>query len=188
MYLLLLFSVYATTLYLFDRYLLGLLLVALICLVRYYQERIQHRLSVACALLVVLMAAYGVVVTHNMFSFYRARVALAAELRAHAIPDTSVDNGWEYNFGVELQHATHLNYPTIAVPAHAYIPAPPLPAGTCSMFWYDFTPHIHPLYGVSFDPNACYGPAPFAPVHYSRWLARTPGTLYVVRYTPTARP
>ena len=42
---------------------------------------------------------------------------------------------------------------------------PALPDDDCPMLWYDLTPHIHPLYGVSFDPDACYGPAPFAPVH-----------------------
>jgi hypothetical protein len=54
------------------------------------------------------------------------------------------------------------------------------------MFWHDKTPSITPLYGISFDPNACYGLAPFAPVRYTRWLASTPETLYVVRYTPNA--
>jgi len=53
------------------------------------------------------------------------------------------------------------------------------------MFWHTKTPHITPIYGISFDPNACYGPAPFAPVQYSRWLSHSPGTLYVVRYAPT---
>jgi hypothetical protein len=167
---------------LFDRYLLGLLVVALLCLIRYYQDRIQPRLPVASVLLVAMMAIYGIAVTHNMFALDRARVALAAEIRAAGIPDTSVDNGWEYNFGVELQHADHLNDHTIVVPANAYVPTPPLPVGTCPMNYFDFTPHIHPRYGISFDPNACYGPAPFAPVNYSRWLASKPGTLYVVNY------
>jgi hypothetical protein len=123
-----------------------------------------------------------------MFAFYRARVALASELSAAGIPNTSVDNGWEYNFGVELQYANHINEPLIVVPTHGYVPSPPLPAGTCAMNRWDDTPHIHPLYGVSFTPNACYGPAPFAPVHYSRWPYSTPGTLYVVRYIPPSRP
>ena len=52
------------------------------------------------------------------------------------------------------------------------------------MFWHDYTPHIRPVYGVSFDPDACYGLAPFAPVHYTRWPFLTPGTLYIVRYLP----
>jgi hypothetical protein len=64
---------------------------------------------------------------------------------------------------------------------------PPPPPGPCQMRWYDYTPHIHPIYGVSFDPDTCYGPAPFALVHYSRWPQRTPGSLYVVRYLPSAR-
>ncbi len=168
-----------------DRYLLGLLVVALPCLVRYYQDQIRSRLPDASIFLVAIMAIYGVAATHNMWALYRARVVMAAELRADGIPDTSVDNGWEYNFNVELQHAGHLNDERIVIPAHAYVPTPP-PAGKCLMWGYGETPHIHPLYGVSFDPNACYGPAPFTPVHYSRWLASSPGTLYVVRYTPVS--
>jgi hypothetical protein len=121
-------------------------------------------------------------VIHNTFAFYRTRVALAAELRAAGIPDTSVDNGWEYNFGVELQHTDHINEPHIVTPVRGYVRSAPLPAGTCPMNLFDDTPHIRPAYGISFIPNACYGPAPFAPAHYSRWPYRTPGTLYVVRY------
>ncbi len=169
-----------------DRYLLGPTLVAAILLIRYYQERIQPQLPMAFTLLIALMAIYGVAATHNNFAFYRARVALAAELNAAGIPDTSVDNNWEYNFDVELQHTDHINDYRIVLPAHAYIPTPPLPAGTCPMYFFDETPHIRPIYGVSFDPNACYGPAPFAPIHYSRWLGSSPGTLHVVRYTPPA--
>ncbi len=170
-----------------DRYLLGLLVVPLLCLVRYYQEQIQPRLPVAGVLLVAIMAIYGIAVTHNVFALFRARTDLAAELRSYGIPDTSVDNGWEYNLDVELQHSNHLNDHGIVVPANAYVPNPQ-PAGLCQSYLYDDTPHIHPLYAVSFDPNACYGPAHFPPVHYSRWLASAPGTLYVVRYTQNAKP
>jgi hypothetical protein len=55
------------------------------------------------------------------------------------------------------------------------------------MIYHDVSPHIRPIYGISFDPNACYGPAPFAPVQYSRWLASEPGTLYVVNYNHTLK-
>ncbi len=170
----------------YDRYLLEPLAVALPWLVRLYQERIQARMPRAALLLVAATAVYGIAMTHNMFSLYRARVKLAAELRSHGVPDTSVDNGWEYNFMVELRHSDHINDPRIVVPSGAYVPSPPLPADSCPIFWSDYTPHVRPIYGVSFDPNACYGPAPFAPVHYSRWLAKSPGTLYVVRYLPPA--
>ncbi|MGC9199016.1 MAG: ArnT family glycosyltransferase [Acidobacteriaceae bacterium] len=177
----------AATFTMFDRYLLELLVAALILATRYYQESISPRLPRTMVLLIAIMAVYGVACTHNMFSLYRARLALAGEVRASGLPDTSVDYGFEYNFGTELRHANHLNVDVIVTPADAYVPAPPLPAGTCDMFWHDYTPHIRPVYGVSFDPNACYGLAPFAPVHYSRWPYRAPGTLYVVRYVPAAK-
>jgi len=174
--------------WIYDRYTLELGLVALICLVRYYQEQIQPRIPLLGIALVATMAVVGVAITHNHFSLYRARVALADELHANGIPDTSIDNGFEQNFIVELQYADHINDKTIVFPATAYVPTPPLPAATCSMFWHDKTPHVHPIYGVSFDPNACYGLAPFAPAHYTRWLASSPATLYIVRYTPPAKP
>ena len=173
---------------LFDRYALELLLVATIFLVRYYQDRIHPQLPFATTLLVAVMAIYAIATTHNMFSIDRARVSLAAELNANGVPDTSVDNGWEYNFDVEIQQAGYINDARILIPTHAYTPAPPPPTGICQMLFYDDTPHIHPLYGISFQPNVCNGPAPFAPVHYSRWLAPSPGTLYVVHYTAPTKP
>lgn len=167
-----------------ERYLLALLVAALLCMVRYYQEAVRPRLPWAGVVLVAAMAAYGIVNTHNTFAIDRGRVAMADELRAAGVPETAVDNGWEYNQGVELQVAGRINDYRMVLPAHTYAPAPPLPAGTCEMNGYDLTPHIQPRYGISFDPHACYGLAPFAPVHYSRWLASAPGTLYVVYYTP----
>jgi hypothetical protein len=180
----------ATTSILSDRYLLGLLVVAMLCLTRYFQDSIHPQLPIATVLLIGIMAFYGVTFTHNSFAFYRARVALADELRAAGVPDTSVDNGWEYNLNVELHYATHINDPHILVPAHSYVPPPPGPIGICSMpdFWREYTPHIRPVYSVSFDPDACYGIAPFAPVHYSRWMASTPGTLYAIRSAAPATP
>jgi hypothetical protein len=177
----------AATFGLFDRYMLWLLVVTLLCLVRYYQERIQPRLPRSSVLLIAILAIYGVAVTHNMFAFYRARVALAAELRAAGVPDTSVDNGWEYNSWVELQYSGFVNDRYIVLPKRAYVPVAPVP-GPCPMFLFDDTPHIKPRYGIAFDANDCYGPAPFAPVNYSRWAASKPGTLYVVRYTLSPGP
>ena len=172
----------------YDRYALSLLVIAIIFLVRYYQQKIHFRLPRITILFIAAIAAYGIATTHNLFSLYRARVALASELQHANIPDTSVDYGWEYNIGVELQHANHLNEPTIVVPADAYVSQPPLPDTTCPMHSAELTPHLKPLYGLSFYPNSCYGLAPFAPAQYSRWLASTPGTLYIVRYTPPPKP
>jgi hypothetical protein len=166
-----------------ERYLFALLMIALLCMVRYYQEAVGQKLPWVCVAMVAAMAIYGVVNTHNTFAVDRGRVVLAKELLAAGVPDTAVDNGWEYNEGVELAHAGFINDYRMVKPAGMYKPAPPLPEGTCEVNAYDLTPHIQPRYGISFDPAACYGRAPFAPVQYSRWLAKGRGTLYVVYYT-----
>jgi hypothetical protein len=176
----------ATGFSLSDRYLLPLEVVAMLCLARYFQDQVQPQLPRITMLLVGLMALYGVTFTHNAFAFYRARVALANELHAANVPDTSVDSGWEYNLNVELQHASHINDPHIRVPANAFVPNAWNPVGICPMgqFWTTYTPHMHTVYSLSFDPSACYGRAPFDSVQYSRWMATAPGTLYIVRTTP----
>ena len=170
-----------------DRYLLAVLVVLLLFLVRFYQERVGLELPRASLLLVGISAIYGIVVTHNTFALARARVALAAELRSAGVPDTAVDNGWEYNFPLQIQRSGYVNDYRIVKPAHAYVPAAAPPMGICQAVWWDKIPDIRPVYGISFDPHTCNGPTPFAPVHYSQWLAST-GTLYVVRYTAPPQP
>jgi hypothetical protein len=120
--------------------------------VRYYQDAIRPELPWVCAALVAVMAIYGVVNTHNTFAVDRGRVALANELLAAGVPDTAVDNGWEYNQGVELEHAGFINDYRMINPEGMYKPAPPLPEGTCEVNGHDLTPHIVPRYGISFDP------------------------------------
>jgi hypothetical protein len=187
-YLSLLILAVGTTHQIFDRYGIGLYGPLLIVLIRLYQEHVKPDLPFASALLVVLMAAYGICWTHNTFALNRARVKLAQELHESGIPDTSFDGGWEYNFDTELHNATHLNYPLIKFPADAYIPMPPPPPGPCQAYWGYRTPHVKPLYGLSYDPGACYGVAPFAPVEYRAWPRRKPLELYVVRYTQSSSP
>jgi hypothetical protein len=187
MYLMLLAAAAGTTHAIYDRYALGLLGPTMIVLLRLYQEHVQPNLPIATVLLIIVMGAYGIIVTHNTFALDRARVNLANELHAHGVPFTSIDGGWDYNLDTELQYSNHINNPLIKVPADAYvIPAPP-PPGYCQGFWHDRTPHIHAVYGVSFSPDTCYGRAPFAPVQYRPWPFGTPINLYAVRYAPPAR-
>ena len=71
-----------------DRYLLELMVVSLPFLLRHYQQRIQARLPSAAVLMVGVVAIYTIMMTHNMFSLYRARIAIAQELFAAGVPDT----------------------------------------------------------------------------------------------------
>jgi hypothetical protein len=161
-----------------DRYLLPLLIVVVILLLRVYQERIHPRLPGVTILFVGIFAIYAVAVTHNLFSLYRARIAIADELHFSGIPDTAIDGGWEQNAWIELQHSAFVNEPRIIIPAGTYTPMAARHTGPCALD--ERFPHIKPRYAIAFDPNACQGPTQFPPVHYSRWLASAPGTLYVV--------
>jgi hypothetical protein len=170
----------------FDRYAIALFGPAMIVLIRLYQERVRSSLPLSSVLLIIVMAAYGIIVTHNTFALDRARVALANELQADGVPVTSVDAGWDYNLDTELQYSNHINNPLVKVPGNAYVVPRPAPPGYCQGFWHDRTPHIQAVYGISFSPDACYGRAPFAPVQYRPWPLRIPVNLYVVRYAPPA--
>lgn len=186
-YLLLLIAAVGTTHLMFDRYAMGLFGPVIIVLVRLYQERVQRDLPLVTVLLIVVMAALGVIATHNTFAMDRARVAMADELHAAGVPYTAIDGGWDYNFGTELDNASYLNVPLLKVPAGAYVaPAPP-PAGNCRPWWWEETPHVHAVYGISFRPNSCFGRAPFAPVEYRPWPFRKPYQLYAVWYVPPDR-
>jgi hypothetical protein len=165
----------------FDRYSLSLLVVLLIWLLHLFHDRVSGELPRAAFLLIVPFAVYAVACTHNQFAVHRALLDLVHELREAGVPDTMVNNGWEYNMDAELRYAPNVNDYRIDIPADAYKPQPHLDDGTCITVFASESPHIHPIYSVSYDPNACGGPAGFAPVHYSRWLASPQGTLYVVR-------
>lgn len=168
---------------LFDRYSLGLLPVVVLWLLWLYQDRRKLEVPAAAFLLIALFAAYGITTTHSAFAQRRALLAVVQELRSAGIPDTAVNFGWDYNLDTELRYAPTINDPRVLIPANAYTPAPSLDGGPCPTFWGSKSPHIHPLYSLSYDPNACFGPAPFAPIPYSRWPF-APGSLYVVHSVP----
>jgi hypothetical protein len=54
--------------------------------------------------LIAFIATHGIAFTQNMFAIDRARVTLASQLRRWD-SETSVNNGWEYSIGVDLEHA-----------------------------------------------------------------------------------
>lgn len=181
-YLLFLAAAAGTYRVLFDRYAMCLLAPAIIVLVRLYQDRVQSNLPFATVLLIIFMAAWAIILTHNTFALDRARVDLADELHANGIQFTAIDGNWDYNIGTELQNSDHINIQYLN--AGAFRSPPPTPEGYCASYWSERTPHVHGLYGISFDPRECYGKAPFAPVQYRPWPFRTPMNLYAVRYAP----
>ena len=123
---------------LYDRYLLLLFPIALIFLLRLYQDRVRPNLSLACSAMALLFAAFAIAGTHDVFSMYRARQDATNELRAVGIPDTAIDAGFEHNGLTQIERFGYINDPPLALPSRPTSPTPhPLktvanPSGTGS--------------------------------------------------------
>ena len=105
---------------LFDRYLLLLFPIALIFLLRLYQDRVGPNLSLACSAMVLLFAAFAIAGTHDVFSMYRGRQDAADELRAVGIPDAAIDAGFEHNGLTQIERFGYINETPAGTPVTAY--------------------------------------------------------------------
>jgi len=168
-----------------DRYLLPLLVLSLLALARYYQEKVRPNLPIATVVLVVIFGGFSVAATHDLFAMYRGILAAVQEIRASGVPDTAIDGNWEHDGWTELETAGYINNWRIRIPRGAYVaqPATVLPA-EChgELFDPDVFPAIKPLYALSFDPGQCGGQAGFSPVVYHTLLAPRVTTIYIVKY------
>jgi hypothetical protein len=63
--------------------------------------RASFRLHVVLG--VALIALFSVLNLHDMFAFYRARLALTDELQAAGVAPAQLDGGWEYNAVVDIR-------------------------------------------------------------------------------------
>jgi hypothetical protein len=169
----------------FDRYLLALFVVALIFLLRFYQDRVQPRLPAASLLLVAIYAVYGVAATHDAFSMFRARLAALNELHAAGIPGTAIDGGFDTNMLTQIAQTGYLNDPRIKVPAGIYVPKPAISLlDVCHPEMGELLPAVQPRYALSFDPAACAGPTNFAPIAYREWLSPHSVNIYIIHVAP----
>jgi hypothetical protein len=167
----------AATVRIFDRYVLPLVMMALLYLVRYYQTYVRAELPAVCVGLVALGMAVTTAETHDLFAMYRAALSAADEVRASGVPRTAIDGGWEYDDWTEVSVAGAL--PPID---QSLLLAPAATTdGTCPELMEQLTPHVSRQYSVSFDPMSCLGPTSYAPVSYRMWLPPRKVMIYVVK-------
>ena len=156
---------------LFDRYLLPLIVFALILVVRFYQERISPRLPLPCYIALVLYAAFSIASTHDLFAMERARLAAAAELRAANLPRTAFYAGFGYDGWTQIDAAGYVAAGGITLPPSA----PPYNEGLerfrpCGYTLAHYFPAIQAQYALAYDEFSCGDHSPFPPVPYRTWL------------------
>lgn len=171
------------------RYGLPLLAICLLVLTRYYQERVQANLPIACVALIVLAGSLSVAATHDEFALRRGYVAAIDEVRSNGVPGASIWGPWEYDGWTEVEEIGYVNDRRIHTPQGAYTlpPARTIPPHCDDKqqgvpFWFlGWTPAIKPVYMISTDQTECGGPADFPPVTYRTWLPPSTSSIYVVK-------
>ena len=102
--------------YMFDRYLLPLLVVAFIIVLRFYQQRVAARLPTFSIVCIFIVAAYSVAATHDFYSMERARLAAADEIRAAGVPRTAFYGGVGYDGWTEIDSWGYVKSSYVTLP------------------------------------------------------------------------
>jgi hypothetical protein len=181
--------------FIFDRYLLTLQVVAIIFLLRYYQDfaapdgkQMHPRFSISSfpitsQVALLVFAYFAVAGTHDWFAVGRARLEAVEEVRRSGVPRTAIQAGFEYDSWTQLEVGGYINDSRIRIPKEAYQPLPVLrdPRPDCAVTWYPFTltPVVIAKYFVAHAPLTCLAPSPFPPVTYYGWMPPFTRHVYV---------
>ena len=153
------------SLWVWDRYFLGLIPIAIVCLLKVSQDRARGIPKVAIVALVLLGFA-GFAKASRLHSVRRAVLKAANMLRAADVPRTEIEAGLEYDGDTQLDAVGHVNNPDMTAPPGVYRPyVPPqwLPPGFDSL---SVTPAVVPRYFVVEKPLSDLAPSKFPPVEY----------------------
>jgi len=166
---------------LFDRYDLVFMPVAIVYLIRLYQQNIAPDLPLSSVLVLALYAVLAVAGTHDWFAWQRARLVAINEVLSSGVPRTEIQGGFEYDAWTQVDVGGYMNSEKIMVPPGAYKPNTDVPqvAADCRLDVAPLTPAIHPKYTVAFGPKKCLMPSSYPPVPYIGWIPPFQRTIYV---------
>jgi hypothetical protein len=158
--------------FVYDRYLLGLLPLAIIILLLLHQRWVAQRLPTITIAVVSLFALYAIAGTHDWFALNRARIAAVARIHALGVPITSIQGGFDYDGWTQIEAAGYINDPRIINPPDAYQPnlEPLSLQSQCRLDFARYTPAIQPRYFVVFSVMPCLQTSQYQSVMYSTWL------------------
>jgi hypothetical protein len=165
----------------FDRYLLFVMPVAIVCLLKLYQARIAATLPVISVIVLAIFAILAIGGTHDLFAWHRAELAALDEIRASGVPRTEIQGGYEYDGWTQIEASGYINDPRLKVPAGAYHPytRPQALPDDCRFEFTPYTPAIQPKFSTIFPKTWCLAPSKFPPVSYRTWLPPFKGTIYI---------
>jgi hypothetical protein len=178
-----------------DRYLLSMAPIAIIVLLKLYQEHIKPTLPVASFIVLIVVAVIAVGDSHDVFAASRALTNMVATVERSGIPGKSVlagleGTGWARDGWVQTADGGHINDPRIKVPVGAYRPYAPdlrLPP-ECQSWFASYTPAITPTYVVVSTAKSCFAPTNFPVIHYTTWFPPFRRSVYVEKLATHSTP
>jgi hypothetical protein len=178
-----------------DRYLLGVAPIAVILLLKLYQEHIKPTLPVGSFIVLIVVAVIAIGDVHDSFAASRALTNVVAIVEKSGIPRQSLlagleGTGWARDGWVQVEDGGHINDPRIKVPIGAYRPSTPdlrLPP-ECLSWFASYTPAITPTYVIVSTPRSCFAPTTFPVIHYRTLFPPFRRTIYVEKLASNSTP
>jgi hypothetical protein len=169
--------------FVYDRYLLGIMPLAIIVLLLLHQHWVAETLPAVTTVAISLFALYAIAGTHDWFSLNRARVGAVAQIRASGVPATSIQGGFDYDGWTQIEAAGYINDARLRNPENSYRKNLNLLRfqKECRLNFAEYTPAIDPEYFVVFEPMACLTSSKYPPVAYSTWLPPFQRRIYIQR-------
>ncbi len=167
--------------FIYDRYLLGLMPLAIIILLLLYQQWVAERLPGITIAALSLFGLYAIAGMHDWFALNRARVAAVAQIHALGVPITSVQGGFDYDGWTQIEAAGYINDPRILNPPDAYQPnlEQLRLQSRCRLDFAPYTPAIQPKYFIVFSLMPCLQTSRYQSVVYSTWLPPFRRTIFI---------
>ena len=167
--------------WIYDRYIIALAPLPIVCLLALYQQRNNDRIPAFAVIVLTALAFFGVGKADRIYSENHARLMAANVLRGQGIPRTAISGGVEYNLETETDVNGHVNEPKVRVPANAYKPyVAPVGLPQCASDLVDsFTPSVVPKYFLVPATRACLAPTQYEPVTYKTILPPFHREIYI---------
>lgn len=155
-----------------DRYLLPLIVIALVFLLRFYQERVSSKLPWTSWVVLFIFGAFTVLGTHDWIASHRARLQAVQELGRAGIPPSKIEAGYEFDGTTQIDLRGVVIDPRVHYPAwvdtRTYPPAGVSPQ--CKPLFNPHTPAVHPELFLAYEQVPCLEPSRFGSVSYRGWL------------------